>query len=322
MEGHTQRPVSASHRAPKRHWPQRSGEEAPSPRRQHPRPRGRPTRPALTAGPSARHPDLPPKGAGRGLQLADAAVRGPVAATHGGVHARTRLLARALGLAVLHSAHCPKRALHPEARGPGLVCENTALSGPTSPRPTHQAPSSTQQTSLRAGVAKEEWTGRRARCTGQSGERDRHMTQVDRDTDPNSPGPSRECGAGLPTAGRARARLSQPPRATDPAHQQPWDMYVSGAGLARRGLEESVTQSRTQGRVGEEADHRPGSGEPPPRRAGGRPRAAGSWRQVWCLVLPVGQAGRHKRRSREGRKGREGTDAETGKTDRPTDSWR
>lgn len=31
-EGHTQRPVSASHRAPKRHCPQRSGEEAPSPR--------------------------------------------------------------------------------------------------------------------------------------------------------------------------------------------------------------------------------------------------------------------------------------------------
>ena len=68
---------------------------------------------------------------------------------------------------------------------------------------------------------------------------------------------------------------------------------------------------------------RPGSSEPPPPcRAGGRPRAVGSWRQARYLILPAGQAGRHKRWSQEGREGRgEDTDAEreTRKMDRPTD---
>lgn len=83
--------------------------------------------PAAITGSSASHPDLPPEGTGCGLQLASAAVCAAVAATHRVVDARTRLPARTLGLAVLHGAHCPRWALHPKARGPGLVTRALVL---------------------------------------------------------------------------------------------------------------------------------------------------------------------------------------------------
>lgn len=49
----------------------------------------------------------------------------------------------------------------------------------------------------------EEWTRRRGGCTGHSRERDRHRTDMDRDTDPGGPRPLHECGAGLPSKCRS-----------------------------------------------------------------------------------------------------------------------
>lgn len=85
------------------------------------------------------HTDLLPQDAGGGLQLTSAAVRDPVAATHGAVDSRARLLAHALSSPVLHGTHRPEQALHPEARGRGLVCGGHGSSaGQATPRRTHK----------------------------------------------------------------------------------------------------------------------------------------------------------------------------------------
>lgn len=113
-----------------------------------------------------------------------------------------------------------------------------------------------------------------------------------------------------------------PQRATDPDHQQPWDTHARGGSLqAKRSLHPRATPRAARGggvcplalRT-----TRPGSSEPPPPAAPGAD--LGLWApggQARHLILPAGQAGRHKRRSREGRT-EEKTDAErqTRKMDR------
>lgn len=111
-------------------------------------PLARPACPPLTTGSSASHPDLPSKGAGCGFQLTRAAICDTITATHRVIDSRTRLLAHTLGFPVLHSTRCPKWALHPKARGQGLVWgeHGHSVSSTCPPRLRHKAPSSTQQT--------------------------------------------------------------------------------------------------------------------------------------------------------------------------------
>lgn len=157
-EGHTQRPVSASHRAPKRHCPHRSGEGALSPWCQEGPPPS-PARPLLTTGSSAGHPDIPPQSTGHGLQLARAAVGDAVTAAHRVVDARARLLALAHGLPILHGARCPERALHPTARGWSLVWGGQG-SQPTCCPHSGKAPSPRSRPTPGVGWSRKSWMRR------------------------------------------------------------------------------------------------------------------------------------------------------------------
>lgn len=85
--------------------------------------------PTAVAGSPVSHQDLSPEDAGCGLQLASAAVGDPVAAAHGAVDPRTRVLAHTLCFPVLHGTHCPELALHPDARGRGLVSDRGSGGG-------------------------------------------------------------------------------------------------------------------------------------------------------------------------------------------------
>lgn len=94
--------------------------------------------------------------------------------------------------------------------------------------------------------------------------------------------------------------------------------HVGGRVSLSVAVGESATQSHTQGHTGGRClstcseDHKARQQRAtPPCRAGGRPQAASSWPQARYLILPAGQAGRHKRWSQEGREGRgKETDAE------------
>lgn len=197
-----------------------------------PRPLGRPACPALTTGSSARHPDLPPEGAGCGLQLARAGVCGAVAAAHRVVDARTRLLARTLGLAVLHSTHCPKRALHPEARGPRLVCENMALSGlpPLGRRTKPPAPRSRPLSGRGRRRQSGPGEGPDAQDTAEKGT-DTWQMWTGTQTQP-APDPCVSAEWDRPQRAVRGPGLASPPRPRAPDHQQPWDGDVCRVELA------------------------------------------------------------------------------------------
>lgn len=120
-EGHTQRPVSTSHRDPKRHCPHRSGGGSSITTLTRSLLPTQPTCPPLTTGSSASHLDFPPKGTGHGFQLAHTAVSDTITAAHRIVDIRAHPLALAHGFPILHCAYCPKCTLHSMAWGWGLV---------------------------------------------------------------------------------------------------------------------------------------------------------------------------------------------------------
>lgn len=137
------------------------------------------------------------------------------------------------------------------------------------------------------------WGGQgRAGCAGRSRERDRHTTEADGTQEPP------DC----------------PQQATDPDHQQPGDTHARGGSLqAERSLHPRATPRAARGggvcplalRT-----TRPGSSEPPPPTAPGAD--LGLWApggQARHLILPAGQAGRHKE-ERRGKDQGEETDAE------------
>lgn len=176
------------------------------------------------------HQDLSPEDAGRGLQLANAAVGDPIAAAHGAVDPRTRVLAHTLCFPVLHGTHCPEQALHPDARGRGLICGGHGTQGALPPPGgrTHKPPALSSRPSW-VGMAREErarsWA--KAQTQQRKGQTRNRLGQGHR---PRRPGLLQACGVGLPSGpgfpdrprtraparegsslGYMRAGLTQPP---------------------------------------------------------------------------------------------------------------
>lgn len=207
-----------------------------------------------------------------------------------------------------------------------------------SPRRRAKPPAPRSRPFPRVGMVWEEWTRRRAGCAGHSRERDRRGHTWAGTQTQTAPGPGVSVGWGCPLDAGAsgllsgaggRASFTSPPRPLTLDHQQPWDTHAWGWGCSLcggRSLQPRATPRATRGRrclstCSEDRKARQQRATPP-CRAGGRPRAVGSWRQARYLILPAGQAGRHKRWTQEGRESRgEETDAEreTGKMGRPAD---
>lgn len=164
-----------------------------------------------------------------------------------------------------------------------------------------QSPQSMQQTLSQGGHGEEERTGRRADAQN-TAEKGTDTTDVHRDR-PKRPSAPHQCGQ---TAPKTWELPVGPLSTSSPGHP----CMRGGLSLhVGRSLQPRVTPRATRGRRCLSTcseDHKARQQRAtPPCRARGRPRAAGSWRQARYLILPAGQAGRHKRRSREGRKDRE-----------------
>lgn len=198
-----------------------------------------------------------------------------------------------------------------------------ATQRPHLPSAHAQSPRSTQQTLSRGGWQTKSGPG--GPDAQDAAEKGTDAGQTCTGTQPHAaPAPCTSvCGGlpprrGLPDCPRWGVPRPGVPRPLSPDQQQPWD---PDACVRRKSLQPRATPRATRGRRCLSTcseDHKARQQRAtPPAVPGGRPRAAGSWRQARCLILPVGQAGRHKRRSREG--GKDRARRQTGKMDRPTD---